>query len=668
MLENKLLSASQVMGTTTQTYVEDVFSTYLYTGNGTTQTINNGIDLASKGGMVWTKQRSSSSWHSLIDTVRGNDRALYTNGTAGNSSSFSDMITNFNANGYSIGADSSFGVLNTNAVNVASLTFRKAQKFFDIVTYTGNGTTQTITHNLGSNPGMIIIKRTDSTSNWVVYHRSNTADYVQFLNTTGARVITSGTYFGNGTSSIEPGISSFTIGTNANINANGGLYIAYIYASDVGGFGISGTDNIITCGSYTGTGATYGPQVNLGYEPQFVMIKASTTTGSWAMFDNMRGITVSGPDKRLYADTAAAEVTTTGNGIEINATGFRANENLSYINAVGQTYIFITIRRGPMKIPTDGNSVYNSIARIGNGVSGTQITGVGFPPDLIINKSRAAVGNYWLFADKLRGTPNASGNGLLYTNTNGFEGAGGGIFITSIDQDGETITSTSGINANGEAELHSFFRRAPGFFDEVCYTGTGVDNTTIAHNLKVIPELMIIKSRSINNSWLVLTNFTASNYLYAFIDSLSAGATQSYGAGSRMYSIPTVNNFYLTNYALTNQSNATYVAYLFASCPNVSKVFSYAGNGGSQFINCGFVGGARFVLIKRTDSTGEWYVYDTARGMTVMNDPYLRFGNAGAEIATLGSCITTTGGFTVNAAVLAAINTSGATYIGLAIA
>jgi hypothetical protein len=100
----------------------------------------------------------------------------------------------------------------------------------------------------------------------------------------------------------------------------------------------------------------------------------------------------------------------------------------------------------------------------------------------------------------------------------------------------------------------------------------------------------------------------------------------------------------------------------------VSKVGTYTGNGTTQAIACGFTGGARFVLIKRTDATGDWYVYDTARGMTVLTDPYLLLNSTAAETATLGSVITSTGGFTVNASILAAINASGGSYVFLAIA
>jgi hypothetical protein len=118
-----------------------------------------------------------------------------------------------------------------------------------------------------------------------------------------------------------------------------------------------------------------------------------------------------------------------------------------------------------------------------------------------------------------------------------------------------------------------------------------------------------------------------------------------------------------------NFSTFNYVAYLFATCPGVSKVGSYTGNGTTQTIDCGFgAGGVRFVLIKRTDAVGDWYVYDTARGMTVLTDPYLLFNSIAAEVATLGSVTTVSTGFALDSAILAAINVSAGTYIFLAIA
>jgi len=207
------------------------------------------------------------------------------------------------------------------------------------------------------------------------------------------------------------------------------------------------------------------------------------------------------------------------------------------------------------------------------------------------------------------------------------------------------------------------FERAPSFFDVVCYTGTG-SATTINHNLGVVPQMIIVKGRSTATNWNTY-NATLGNTGYIRIDSNAASGTSTAFWNS---TTPTSSVFSLGAAGGVNGSGTTYVAYLFATCPGVSYVGSYTGNGTTQAIACGFTGGARFVLIKRTDSTGDWYVYDTARGMTSVTDPYLLLDSTAAETATLGSVTSTTGGFTVNAAILAAINTSSATYIFLAIA
>ena len=57
-MSNVARVAGQAANTLTKPLeVEEVFSTYLYTGNGSTQTITNGIDLAGEGGLVWIKKR-----------------------------------------------------------------------------------------------------------------------------------------------------------------------------------------------------------------------------------------------------------------------------------------------------------------------------------------------------------------------------------------------------------------------------------------------------------------------------------------------------------------------------------------------------------------------------------------------------------------------------------
>jgi hypothetical protein len=100
----------------------------------------------------------------------------------------------------------------------------------------------------------------------------------------------------------------------------------------------------------------------------------------------------------------------------------------------------------------------------------------------------------------------------------------------------------------------------------------------------------------------------------------------------------------------------------------VSKVGSYTGNGTTQAIACGFTGGARFVLIKRTDSTGDWYVWDSARGIVAGNDPYLLLNSTAAEVTGTDYIDTSATGFEISSTAPAAINASGGTFVFLAIA
>jgi hypothetical protein len=207
------------------------------------------------------------------------------------------------------------------------------------------------------------------------------------------------------------------------------------------------------------------------------------------------------------------------------------------------------------------------------------------------------------------------------------------------------------------------FRRAPGFMDVVCYTGTGVAGRTVNHNLGVAPELMIVKRRNAVLNWVVYNNSIGnSNFLVLNLNNAVSGATYWNNTD------PTSTQFTLGGSSATNFNGGTYVAYLFASAPGVSKVGSYTGNGSSQTINCAFTTGARFVMIKRTDSTGDWYVWDSARGIVAGNDPYLALNTTAAEVTSDDSVDTENTGFIINQVAASNINVNAATYIFLAIA
>jgi hypothetical protein len=636
-------------------YIEDVFSTYTYNGNGSTQTITNGIDLSTKGGMVWLKTRNVSDNHHVFDTNRGKGYYISPNlsGTGGGGGG-STTLSSFNTDGFSLGSANGF---NGSGEALISWSFRKQPKFFDVVTYTGNGSARTISHNLGSTPGCIIIKCTSNADGWRVYHRSTGSGQFGALNGTSA--FASSTTIWNNTS---PTSTEFSLGAVDEVNRNSSTYVAYLFAHNAGGFGLTGSDNVITCGSFVGAGSTTPVTVNLGYEPQWMLAKNVSTGGSWVMVDTIRGFVAStNGNVALYADSAIAD--DTGNYVpgQPTATGLNA------LWTSGETYIYIAIRRGPMKTPTTGTSIFTPTAFSGNDTSGNRSAGLN-AYDLLISKRTASSSLDWVWLDKLRGLV---GNRWISSDSTSAEKASGGTLdtINTIEgqytQNGIYITKTSNysyLDAGGSNYVWYALKRAPGFFDEVCYTGTG-SARTVSHNLGVVPELMIVKSRTTTDPWPVYHVATGNNGV-SFLNSTSATSSDN----EWNYTTPTSLVFSVGPGDKVNGLSQNYVAYLFASVAGVSKVGSYTGTGALQTVNCGFTSGARFVMFKRTDSTGDWYVYDSAQGISSGNDPYLLMNSTAVQATGTNYVDTTSVGFQVTAAAPAGLNANGGTYIFLAIA
>jgi hypothetical protein len=307
-----------------------------------------------------------------------------------------------------------------------------------------------------------------------------------------------------------------------------------------------------------------------------------------------------------------------------------------------------------MKVPTSGTSVYQGVARTGTG-STAQVT-ASFAPDASIIKERNTAGTDWGWYDKLRGNTQVLRSALTnaeITNSTTQE-------VTAFTNTGFSLGSTANYistNTSGYSYINYALRRAPSFFDVVCYTGDGT-NGNINHNLGVAPELIITKRRNAIRSWYV--DRPNGNGYTGVLNSANAWFS-NWSAGS-----PTATASVFQKTEDTN--GATYVAYLFATCAGVSKCFNYTGNGSSQTINCGFTGGARWVMIKRTDSTGDWYVWDSARGIVSGNDPHLSLNTTAAEVTSDDTIDTDSTGFVVNQVSATNVNVSSATYLGIAIA
>ena len=632
--------------------ITDVFSTYLYTGTGAAQTITNGIDLDGEGGLLWIKKRSGSANHYLSTNETGGGW-LYSNQTNGIVSSGNTTTFEFQSNGFINAATGT----NTNGSgeDYASWTFRKAPKFFTCLTYTGTGSTQNISHDLGSVPGMIVAKRTDSTGSWITYHRSLGNDKYLLLQDTNASA--TGTAIWDSTTPTD---SVFTVGALSGLNLSGATYVAYLFAHNDGDgdFGPDGDADIIKCGSYTGNGNDDGPEINLGFEPQWVMVKNTTDADSWYIFDVMRGMVVAGTDDAaLRADSSLAETGTSGErAISPTPTGFKVTTNQGWINNNNSNLIYIAIRRGPLAQPESGTEVFNTTLDTTNALTTYDI---GFPVDMMISSYTGVVttGNR-VINSRLQGFGYVDTDTVrsLFTYGNDSEQT----LKTALSWDNNTGFTIPDEYKSGSESVHWSWKRAPGFCDVVAYTGDGVAGRTVSHNLGVAPEMMWIKSRNNARGWRVYhSSFTNG--------SVSLNSAASKDTSTNYFSTPTAVNIILGTDNDTNRTAYTYIAYLFASLDGISKVGSYTGNNSSQTIDCGFTSGARFVLIKCSNDTGDWYIWDTQRGIVSGNDSFLILSEAGVENTQSDDIDPQSTGFIVNHA-NAGINESGKSYIFYAIA
>jgi len=616
--------------------VEDVFSTWLYTGTGGAQTITNGIDLAGKGGLVWLKRRGGTAQsHGLFDTSRGENPYLSTDNTS-EQLNFGNGVV-YNSNGFTNKASSYFGGSGDGSgLNYVSWTFREAPNFFDVVTWTGNGANRSIAHNLQSVPGMIIVKRTDTLSDWQVYHRSNANTQYMVLNGTAA-VATGATRW----NSTTPTATEFTVGTDTNVNASGGTYVAYLYAHDTSSTGL------IQCGSFT-TNGSGAATVNLGWEPQWLIGK-TTSAGPWYMADNIRNMST-GSTAALLANSTSSESTSTPAVYVPTATGFQAGN----LNG-SQTYIYVAIRRGPMKTPTLGTSVFSP--NTSSALADTQIT-TNFPVDMQFPTILGGASTEMYVTTRLTGVPSTiTADNFPYLNPRSTAAETSFNIVNNWNNTGFAVSSYY----SNSSQLYWNFRRAPGFFDVVCWTNTGATQN-VNHNLGVAPELIITKRRPASEGWQVYSAATGAS-AYLVLNTTAAVVT---GNTNRWNATAPTSTVFTTGTAF--QTSEAYVAYLFASCPGVSKVGTYTGNGSSQTINCAFTTGARYVLIKRTDSTGDWLVWDSARGIVAGNDPYVAVNSSAAQVTTNDSVDTDSTGFVVNQVAASNVNVNGAAYIFLAIA
>ena len=645
--------------------VEEVFSTYLYTGNNTTNNIVNGIDFSTEGGMLWIKNRNDGGGpHTVYDTNRGNNSGLRTNASddAETGTNNTQDLTAFNSNGFSLGTGWAENV-NYNNQEYCSWSFRKAPKFFDVVTYTGDGTSgRSISHNLGCDVGMIIIKNLSRSSDWHTWHRGFTStSYGAALNQTYAEFTNGGILTATPTSTTvtikNPGYDG------AGTNNSGDSYVMYLFAHNNGDgeFGSSADQDIIKCGSYTGDGGAGTTEVNLGFEPQWILVKATSAADNWFVLDTMRGW-CSHPnvanDAYVFANAANAEAT--GGVLDITPTGFKTTLYTN-VNVNGREYIYMAIRRGLMAEPTSASDVFNVTD---SGSSASSVVNTGFAADFNINTQYNGNADKWAIARLL-------GNGYLTTSTQSAFVADSNVNYFDHGTGSSAVDTTTNWWGSTTNVVNYSWARAPGFFDVVTYQGDGNAGLTINHNLGVVPEMMWIRNReTASGDWTVyhkdidVDNDSAPETDAVYITQANAAFDFTMWNDTA----PTATQFTVGNYFYTNANNTQFLALMFGTVSGVSKVGGYTGTGSSFNVDCGFSNGASFVLIKRWDASADWYLWDSARGINSATEPYLRLNSTSAESGGTDWIDPHSSGFTVTNGAGTSINTNGGKYIFYAIA
>lgn len=314
----------------------EYFSPNAYSGTGSTQAIVNGINFLSYGGMVWQKKRTlvagNLNNHVIFDTARSFNSALFPDLYDAEINPGNGTFQSWNSNGFTVGSGSTR--INRPGETYISWSFREATGFFDVVTYSGTGNIQTISHNLGAIPRMIIFKQRNASSTvWAVYHQSLGTTVHLPLNldegSSPSALLTA-----------TPTSSNFTLPASENrCNQSGVNYVAYLFGSLAGGSAVGG---------YTGNGSTLSVDCGFTTGARFVLIKRSNpkvfgdnAARNWYIWDTARGIT-SGNDPHLTPNSNAVEAS--ADSIGPNSVGFNVIQNATtIINISGASYVYLAI-------------------------------------------------------------------------------------------------------------------------------------------------------------------------------------------------------------------------------------------------------------------------------------------------------------------------------------
>jgi hypothetical protein len=322
----------------------DYFNTKLYTGNYNTNAIT-GVGF--QPDWVWIKERSSTSDHSLHDSVRGSTKIIKSSTTDAEITR-TGSITSFDSDGFTLGQNNGVnensqtyaswnwlagGSASSNSDgSITSSVSANTTAGFSIVSYTGNGSTGTIGHGLNSTPKVIIFKDRTNTNGWHFYHGSFGATDLLLLDATNS-LLTGNSYM----NSTLPTSSLISLGNSGGVNGSSANYIAYCFAEKKG---------YSKFGSYTGNGNSDGTFVYTGFKPAWIMIKRTDASGHyWHIYDNKRE-PFNPVGKVLYPNRSDSEFAGS-NRPDLLSNGFKNRSGNTDINASGGNYIYMAFAENP---------------------------------------------------------------------------------------------------------------------------------------------------------------------------------------------------------------------------------------------------------------------------------------------------------------------------------
>ena len=473
--------------------------------------------------------------------------------------------------------------------------------------------------------------------------------------------------------------------TNGNLQvasraANGYASLASISVSETGNWYCEVTPTSKSAGNYH-LGIFGYTTVHTPYNPRLLYVGTGsayndgTNVGTWASYttNDIIGIAYNSSTKTAYFyknNSLQGSMTTTATeNMYFGTVGDSSGTSQNYAFNFGQRPFAYTPPAGYLKLNTfnlpdssivDGSENFVPVIWTANGSD--QFISTGFNPDFVWYKTRNQAYDHYLL-DSLR-------SGALNSNNADAEGGGGGS--SNLGTGGFTINAgaasdtevawnwkaggTAVSNTAGTIGTSQVSANTTAGFSVVTFTGTG-STQTVGHGLGVTPKFYIIKNRTVTANWYTYTTVIDGSLDFLFLEQTSAKADSG-------LALPTSSVFTVNSSVAPNTNNM--VAYCFADVEGYSKFGSYTGNGSADgpFVYTGFK--PAYVLIKRTDAVGTWWIHDAARNTYNVVDDYL-FAESSAAEATYANMDFTSNGFKLRLATYQP-NASGGSYIYMAFA